>query len=100
MDCLPYLRFGGYRLPWPTGRPIITRLTQGSPAIKLTVANLLCYLRLAAIPVLLALAALDLHKAFLMAARGGLGHRRDRRPAGPRAEAGIRPWCAARQPGR
>src|SRR6185436_18565082 len=35
------------------------------PPINLTVANLLCYLRLAAIPVLLALAALDLHKAFL-----------------------------------
>lgn len=36
-----------------------------SPAISLTAANLLSYVRLAAIPALVALAVLDLHKAFL-----------------------------------
>lgn len=50
--------------PWSTGKPVAIAHSR-RPAIKLTVANLLTYLRLAAVPVLLGLAALHQHTAFL-----------------------------------
>jgi CDP-diacylglycerol--glycerol-3-phosphate 3-phosphatidyltransferase len=49
----------------PTDWRIITVFPHRSQAIRLTIANLLSYLRLAAVPILLALAALNLRSAFL-----------------------------------